>query len=129
MRTALDEEYLTVSQAADLLRVNKSTIRRWIAQDLLPAYRVGQRRVALKRADVAHLITPTRPAAAKGGVISPGAESVSPLTPEEQARGLAAIQDLQRLHQELDARYGRRLRTPSWKLVQTARDERDRQLQ
>jgi excisionase family DNA binding protein len=128
MRTALDEEYLTVGQAADLLRVNKSTIRRWIAQDLLPAYRVGQRRVALKRADVAHLITPARPAAAKGGVISPEAESVSPLTPEEQARGLAAIEDLQRLHQELDAKYGRRLRAPSWKLVQAARDERERQL-
>jgi excisionase family DNA binding protein len=129
MRTALDEEYLTVGQAADLLHVNKSTIRRWIAQDQLPAYRVGQRRVALKRADVARLITPTRSTAAQGGAMAPPTtESVNSLTPEEQQRGLAAIAALQRLHQDLDARYGQRLQTPSWELLQAARDERSREL-
>jgi excisionase family DNA binding protein len=129
MRAALDEEYVTIGQAADLLHVNKSTIRRWIAQDRLPAYRVGQRRIAVKRGDVARLITPAVSAMANGGrAASPDAESVRRLTPEEQERGLAAIEDLQRLHQELDAKYGRQLSAPSWKLLQTARGERSQQL-
>ncbi len=128
MRTALDDDYLTIGQAADLLHVNKSTIRRWIAQDRLPAYRVGPRRVALKRADLARLITPVGAAVARGGVGSLGAGSVRCPTREEQERGLAAIEDLRRLHQELDAKYGRRLSTPSWELLEIARDERCQQL-
>jgi excisionase family DNA binding protein len=129
MRSALDEEYVTIEQAADLLHVNKSTIRRWIAQDRLPAYRVGQRRVAVKRGDVARLITPSGSATARGSRgVSPGASSVKELTPDERARGLAAIEALQRLHEELDAKFGRRLSAPSWKLLQAARGERSQQI-
>src|SRR5215211_7486378 len=60
MTGILDEQYLTIAQAAERLHVNKSTIRRWIDQGTLPAYKVGQRRVALRTADVARLITPAR---------------------------------------------------------------------
>jgi excisionase family DNA binding protein len=35
------DEYLTVAEAASLLRVHKSTIWRWIENGSLPAYRVG----------------------------------------------------------------------------------------
>ena len=55
---AVDEEYLTVAEAATLLRVAPSTIRRWIREGDVPAYRIGRRRVALKRDDLSNLITP-----------------------------------------------------------------------
>ncbi len=58
---ALDEEYVTVAEAATLLRVAPSTIRRWIREGDVPAHRIGRRRVALRRADLARLITPARP--------------------------------------------------------------------
>ena len=58
---AVDEEYLTVAEAATLLRVAPSTIRRWIREGDVPAHRIGRRRVALRRADLARLITPARP--------------------------------------------------------------------
>jgi excisionase family DNA binding protein len=48
---ALDEEFLTVAEAATLLRVAPSTIRRWIREGDVPAHRIGRRRVALLRAD------------------------------------------------------------------------------
>ena len=59
--TALDEDYLTVTEAATLLRVAPSTIRRWIREGDVPAYRLGQRRIALRRMDLATLVTPVRP--------------------------------------------------------------------
>jgi excisionase family DNA binding protein len=40
-------EYLTVAEAAELLKVHKSTIWRWIESGSLPAYRVGRRGVRL----------------------------------------------------------------------------------
>jgi excisionase family DNA binding protein len=129
MHATVHEEYLTVGQTAELLRVHKSTIHRWIDQGLLPAYRVGQRRLAIKRSDAARLIAPARGAAANdGGLSHPAAAPGERLSPDEQRRGLAAIQELQKLHQELDAKYGRRFAAPSWELLRQARDERDRQL-
>ena len=55
---ALDEDYVTVTEAATLLRVAPSTVRRWIRDGDVPAYRIGRRRVALKRDDLSNLITP-----------------------------------------------------------------------
>lgn len=52
------ETYLTVAEAADALHVAQSTIRRWIREGRLPAYRIGPRRVALREQDVAGLVEP-----------------------------------------------------------------------
>lgn len=53
-------DFLTVDEAAALLRLQPVTIRAWIRQGRLPAYHAG-RRVLLKRADVAALVQPLRP--------------------------------------------------------------------
>jgi excisionase family DNA binding protein len=45
-------EYLTVAEAAELLRVSVSTIRRWIREGTMSAHRVGSRRLLLKRGDL-----------------------------------------------------------------------------
>src|SRR5438128_1104686 len=93
----LDEEYLTVAQTAAALRVNKSTIRRWIDQGILPAYRVGQRRVAIKRPDLARLIAPAREAPEQGGGIAePATGIVQRLSPAQQRQGLRAVAELRR---------------------------------
>ena len=49
-RNELDEEFLTVAEVADTLKLNQQTVRNWIDQGSLPAVRVG-RRVRIKRSD------------------------------------------------------------------------------
>lgn len=92
MGLSLAENYVTVVQAAALLHMNRSTIRRWIRKGLLPAYRIGQRRVALKRTDLAMLITFAHMGTQKGG---DGARTepllIRRLTPEQQRRGLETL--------------------------------------
>lgn len=46
-----DHEYLTVREAADLLRVSVPTIRRWIASGRLRAVRPGGRTVRVPRSE------------------------------------------------------------------------------
>lgn len=45
-----DDEYLTVAEVAERLKLNQQTIRNWIDGGTLPAYRVG-RRVRVSLAD------------------------------------------------------------------------------
>jgi excisionase family DNA binding protein len=125
----LDEEYVTVAEAATLLRVNPSTIRRWIRQGDLPAYRIGQRRVALKRADLAKQITPARAGGEQGGKLA-GVErpQIRQLTPEEQRRGLAALERAERRQREILARRDGKPFPPSWETLNELRDDRSRQL-
>jgi excisionase family DNA binding protein len=149
------DEYLTVAEAAALLKVHRSTIRRWIAQGELPAYRVGQRRLALKRAEVARLIRPVAPASAtQAAGRREGAEGVCPalppeeqeraraelaaaiarraeippLTPEERERGLRAMEEAQALSERILRERNGELFSPSWEIINEFRDERSRQL-
>jgi excisionase family DNA binding protein len=59
--TGTDEgEYCTVAEAARQLKVSVSTIWRWINAGSLTAYRVGPRRIRIKRKDLKALIRPAR---------------------------------------------------------------------
>lgn len=51
-------EYLTITEAAELLRVSVPTIRRWIRNGTIRAHRVGQRRVLLNRNEVMDSVRP-----------------------------------------------------------------------
>jgi excisionase family DNA binding protein len=129
MRTILDEEYVTVPEAAKLLQVHSSTIRRWIDSGELPAHRVGQRRVLVKRTDLAKLITPARIEQEKRGDMSHTEPLVIPkLTPEQQRQGLAAVARAKKRQAEMLAKRGGKLFSPSWELLDEARDERAREL-
>ena len=44
------DEYLTVAEVAEILKLNQQTVRNWIEQGKLPALRVG-RRVRIRRED------------------------------------------------------------------------------
>jgi excisionase family DNA binding protein len=126
---ALDEEYVTVAEAATLLRVAPSTVRRWIREGDVPAYRIGRRRVALKRDDLSNLIT------AAGSAVETSTKVASDqkweprrLTPEEQQQALEVMDRARRHAAETTARRGGKLFPPSWITINEQRDERTRQL-
>jgi excisionase family DNA binding protein len=50
-----DDEFLTVAEVAQTLKLNQQTVRNWIDQGSLPALRIG-RRVRIRRADFERLI-------------------------------------------------------------------------
>ena len=60
MGTMVGEEYMTVTEAATLLKVSLSPLWRRIDQGVLPAYRIGQRRIRVKKSELGRLITPAR---------------------------------------------------------------------
>jgi excisionase family DNA binding protein len=130
MATALADEYVSVAEAARLVRVHVATIRRWIEAGTLPAYRLGPRRVLVKRADLEGLITPARSVPTTGPRWSQeDPQTLGPLTPEEQHQALAAMEAARRLAAEIRARHGGRLFSSSDVLLNDARDQRTRDLQ
>ena len=52
------DDYVSVPEAATLLQVSPSTVWRWIARGDLPAYRIGHRRVRLKRRELGRVVRP-----------------------------------------------------------------------
>ncbi len=46
------DELLTVNEIAELLKLNPQTVRNWIDQGRLPALRVGECRVRVRRSDL-----------------------------------------------------------------------------
>jgi excisionase family DNA binding protein len=46
------DELLTVSEVAEMLKVNQQTVRNWIDRGELSAVRVGSRRVRVKESDL-----------------------------------------------------------------------------
>jgi excisionase family DNA binding protein len=48
----MPDEYLTVAEVAELLKLNPQTIYNWIDAGKLPATRAGNRRVRIARADL-----------------------------------------------------------------------------
>jgi excisionase family DNA binding protein len=69
------EEFLTVAEVAETLKLNQQTVRNWIDQGSLPALRVG-RRVRIRRSDFERLIESgyTARGEATGGQAGPSAE-------------------------------------------------------
>jgi excisionase family DNA binding protein len=125
----VDEDFVTVAEAATLLRVAPSTIRRWIREGDIPAHRIGRRRVALRRADLARLITPARPSAeTKDKVVADELIVGGRLTTEEKQHALEVMERARRHAAEIQARRGGKLFPPSWITINEQRDERTRQL-
>jgi excisionase family DNA binding protein len=60
MGASWDDEYLTVKEIAQHLKLNQQTLRNWIDQGQLPAVRIG-RRVRVRRADLDRILAQGRP--------------------------------------------------------------------
>jgi excisionase family DNA binding protein len=48
----MPDEFLTVAEVAELLKLNQQTVRNWIDAGKLLATRAGNRRVSIARADL-----------------------------------------------------------------------------
>jgi excisionase family DNA binding protein len=72
------DEFLTVAEVAQLLRLNPQTVRNWIDQGSLPAIRVGARRIRIRRGDLdAFLMQASGPDATNGAQPTPEAQAQS----------------------------------------------------
>lgn len=127
MGTRLDQDFMTVAAAATFLRVSQSTVWRWIEHGELPAYRIGPRRVWVKKADLEQLVTPARPLP-KGDAM-PRQESTlpRPLTEQERDDSLAALDAAKSLRSQMLAQRGGKLFSDSSKLIEEMRKERSHQ--
>jgi excisionase family DNA binding protein len=68
---ATDDEFLTVAEIAQILKLNQQTVRNWIDQGTLPALHVG-RRVRIRRSDFEALLERGRQARPAVPEKSPG---------------------------------------------------------
>jgi len=80
------DEYLTIREVRDLLKVSDRTVRRWIERGSLPALKIG-RSVRIRRADIDRPVEAHRPL--------PGAKAQ-----------LAILARARQLRHRLDARHG-----------------------
>lgn len=118
-------QLLTAPQAARLLGVHLSTIRRWIRERKLPAYRIGEKGVRVRASDVALLISPLHATPENGEHTSlRGRDRKRRLSVEDQQRGLAILADLE----QLDREFGPDLLPDSTEFIHQMREERTEEL-
>ena len=120
--TEEERDYYTVSEAADLLRVSRPTVWRWINDGALTAYRVGARTIRVRRADLEAALRPAR-----AGLEEQEDMDKQALQLGDPDRDLAALlAELKQDKQKLLRENGGRQYTPSAPLIREAREERHR---
>ena len=75
-----DDEFLTVADVAAILRLNQMTVRNWIDQGYLPAFRVG-RRVRILRSYLEQFLEASRTQAPAARPSHPDVEAEGPAPP------------------------------------------------
>ena len=60
-------ELLSIAEAARVLHISQSTLWRWIGRGEVPAYRIGPKRVWLKKADLDFVSAPVQQRNGHGG--------------------------------------------------------------
>jgi excisionase family DNA binding protein len=128
------EEYVTVPQAARLLKVSTPTVWRWIKAGMLPALRVGERSVRIKGSDLDRVVRPVQEG--RGATEATGSGERprpailtgprGPLSAEEAERRLAALERADASRAEQLARRGGKPYSSSTALVDEARAELSR---
>lgn len=88
------DEFLTVAEVAATLKLNQQTVRNWIDQGSLPAFRVG-RRVRIRRSDFERILDESYsgspdPTSASGGPSADDFWGGEPVGSAELERGSAA---------------------------------------
>lgn len=129
MAVERDADLLTVEEAAGLLKVSTVTIRRWLKQGRLRAYRLGPRYIRIRRADLAALLSPTQGedvAPVPETVTGRGKLAVMPLSDEEETLMGDFLEQSQALIDRIKARREGKLLPPSWPLIRKAREDRSR---
>ena len=125
----LDADLLTIPEAARLLRVSAVTLHRWIKDGRLLAYRVGPRKIRIRRTDLSTMFAPTHREEVtpmKESMRTPADFTIRPLTDEEVQRGLTALEDAAALGKRILARTGGQPLASSAPIIRKAREERSR---
>lgn len=122
------EHYLTVTQAAALMSVHPSTIRRWIDRGMLPARRLKSKRIGIRHADLARLPSPHTRGQNRRFITDAEVTMIPPLTPDEKERGLRALAELERMSREILERRGNTPFSSSTEIIREMREERTRAL-
>jgi len=122
---ANDWDFLTLNEAATLLKVSVVTLRRWIKQGRILAYHVGPRKVRIRRSDLAKAFTPT-----SQEEVSALKESLTirPLTDEEVGQQRKAIEESQKFIERLRRERGGKPLDSSAPLIRRARLARSKEL-
>lgn len=120
-------EWLTVAEAAVLLRVGKSAVKRLIERGRLPVFQLGPRKLRLRREDVEAVLTTVVPPPGPEGFDGDGVP-LQPLTPEEKIKQLELIEELRRFQEEVAARHGVKQFSSSVPIINRARRLRSKQL-
>ena len=131
MVTDIDTDFLTIPEAAKLLKVSTVTIHRWIKQRRLPAYHVGPRKVRIRHRDLAMVLTPAYPeevSTMKEIIPISTTLTVRPLTEEEAQHGLEALEKARVSRAQMLAEHGGKPLASSASLIRKAREERSKQL-
>ena len=122
-----EHDFLTVAEAARILKVSTVTVHRWLKQGRLPSYHLGPRYIRIRRSDLGAILKPAGRSKA-GAPEEDGHDGVNltvrPLTDEELARGLAAFESSERLIEQMKAQRQGDPLPSSWKLIRRARLER-----
>ena len=90
-------EFVTVREAADVLKVSTVTIKRWIKQGRLRAYHIGPRAIRINTADLQAL---WQPAWRGGGAMHQEQSTVPRPSKEEQERRHALIANIHAKREE-----------------------------
>src|SRR5437773_11303975 len=119
----LDEEYVTVAKAAELMHISPSTLWRWLKSGDLPGYRFGHRRVLIKRDDLTAIITPFNGLRGEAMVAAERNRLKRPLSEAERQAAAAALQAARVLRAETLERRDGHLFSDSTELIRQMREE------
>jgi excisionase family DNA binding protein len=128
-------DLLTIAETARLLKVSVVTIKRWLRQGHLTAYRIGPRALRVRRSDLEALLSPTGQERARNGKEaeedSAGTHqgaAVRRLSEEAARQQLEALKDSEGLLERMRIRRNGTPLPSSWRLIHQAREERARRL-
>jgi excisionase family DNA binding protein len=114
------DDFVSVSEAARLLSISEVTLRRWVTHGRIKAYRLGPKKLRLRRRELASLVSPAKVEA--GGRVVNGVVLV-PMSSRRRSDAdivseARAMLDAQR------KRRGNKVVVEAWEDINAARDER-----
>jgi excisionase family DNA binding protein len=116
----------SAKEAAEYLRVSEATVWRYVAQDIVPAYRVGKKRVWFKRTDLDGLLKPLR---GKEPKVSKTDNTLTTVAMETGARGSwDAFDRAADLRERIMERRRGVVFSDSTEIINAAREARTREL-
>ena len=117
-------------EAAEYLRISEATVWRYVDQDLIPAYRLGPKRVWFKRSDLDRLLEPLKgPGAKKERKVNKDYKAIATFPMETGARGSwEAFDRAADLRERIMERRRGEVFSDSTEIINAAREARTREM-